>query len=424
MRCAVFFLRGTSVKKWDKNIIVLRSVFGIAYTPKYALTQKPISSIVVKEYGATSFVLQLMADLNDTLQSAFPTCWKEILVTAGMRLLYQSPLKNINFHFHHSYLSVLYPDVSVANKKISSLLRSLGNWREKIIAFFKTHIVGRHNDYMLIDATHLLSYSQHMDIVKVGHTATSGFAPHVNLLFIYSTTLQIPVYYRIVAGNIREVKAFKLTLQESGIKDAVVITDKGFYSENNVAQLEVEQLHFIIPLRRNSELIDYAPLRTKDKRGFHGYFKFNNRYIWYYSYPVRNGVIHCYLDDQLKNGEEHDYLSRIETHPYTYTIDAFHKKQACFGTLALLTNISNAFSEEIYTNYKSRNNIEVMIDAMKNILQADSSYMRDEAALEGWMFITFIALQWYYRIYQLLAEKQLLSKFSPRDLLRVGAKIT
>lgn len=64
-----------------------------------------------------------------------------------------------------------------------------------------------------------------------------------------------------------------------------------------------------------------------------------------------------------------------------------------------------------------------MIDAMKNVLKADSSYMRNQTALEGWMFITFIALQFYYRIYKLLSEKQLLSKFSPQDLLMRLAEI-
>jgi len=64
-----------------------------------------------------------------------------------------------------------------------------------------------------------------------------------------------------------------------------------------------------------------------------------------------------------------------------------------------------------------------MIDAMKNLLKADNSYMRNQTALEGWMFITFIALQWYYRIYKLLSEKQLLSKFSPQDILLHLAEI-
>ncbi len=64
-----------------------------------------------------------------------------------------------------------------------------------------------------------------------------------------------------------------------------------------------------------------------------------------------------------------------------------------------------------------------MLDAMKNILRADSSYMRNQMALEGWMFITFIALQWYYRIYKLLSENQVLANFSPQDLLMHLAEI-
>ena len=391
---------------------------GFIPSPKYTLSQRPqIQSVVVKEYGASHFLWQLMSDITVALQEAFPSLWREILIVSCMRLLYQSPMKNIEFYFRHSYLSELHPDVSMTDKKISSLLRALGNWREKIAAFLKTHIVGRRNNYMLIDATHLLSYSQGMEIAKIGYNNQHEFTPQVNLLFIYSATLKIPVYYRIVPGNIREVKAFKLTLQDSGIKDAVVIADKGFYSEGNVIELEREDLQYIIPLRRSSTLIDYTPIDKPQKQGFQGYFKFHNRYIWYYSYQVNNRIIHCYLDEHLRAREEHDYLTRIETHPETHTIDDFYCKNVRFGTLAILTNLTHASPEEIYTNYKSRNNIEIMIDAMKNVLKADSSYMRNQTALEGWMFITFIALQWYYRIYKLLSEKQLLSKFSPQDLL-------
>ncbi len=226
-----------------------------------------------------------MSDVTVSMQEAFPSLWRKILVVSCMRLLYQSAMKNIDFYFPHSYLSELHPDVSMTDKEISLLLRALGNWREKIAAFLKTPIVGRGNNYMLIDATHLLSYSQGMEIAKIGYNNQHEFTSQVNMLFIYSATVKIPVYYSIVPGNVREVKAFKLTLQDSGIKDAVVIADKGFYSEGNVTELQREGLQYIIPLRR------------------------------------------------------------------------------------------------------------------------------------GWVFITFIALQWYYRIYKLLSEKQLLSKFSPQDLL-------
>ncbi len=37
--------------------------------------------------------------------------------------------------------------------------------------------------------------------------------------------------------------------------------------------------------------------------------------------------------------------------------------------------------------------------------------------MEGWMFVNFIALLLYYKIYGLLVYKDCLSKYSPRDVI-------
>lgn len=384
---------------------------------RYTKYQKPLQSPAVREYGASHFFQQTMSDVSDKIKELFPSYWKEILGLSFIRLLHQSPIKNIDFHLKQSYLSVLYPDLSLNDKKVSSLLSTLGDVREKIVSFFKTYLASNGKDYMLMDATHLFSHSQNLDIAKIGYNNEEEFIPQLNLMFIYSSSLSLPVYYRILPGDIREVKGFKLTLQESGIEDAVLIADKGFYSESNIAQLEEEGLKYIIPLRRNSSLIDYTPLQRADKKGMHGYFKYKNRYIWYYSYEVKDKIVHLYLDENLKMKEQNDYLNRIETHSESYNLDEFHENQSKFGTLSMLTNLTGASAEEVYISYKSRNDIEVMIDTMKNVLKADHSYMRSQSSLEGWMFITFLALQAYYRIYKLLKEKNLLSKYSPQDLL-------
>jgi hypothetical protein len=39
-------------------------------------------------------------------------------------------------------------------------------------------------------------------------------------------------------------------------------------------------------------------------------------------------------------------------------------------------------------NLPLKNNIEIMIDAMKNVLKADNSYTGNQIVLEGWMFIS------------------------------------
>ncbi|MFZ2412373.1 MAG: transposase, partial [Candidatus Methanoperedens sp.] len=49
----------------------------------------------------------------------------------------------------------------------------------------------------------------------------------------------------------------------------------------------------------------------------------------------------------------------------------------------------------IFELLKSRVEIEVTFDTFKNVLNADRSYMRDDSAMEGWMFVNFIALLLY-----------------------------
>jgi hypothetical protein len=43
--------------------------------------------------------------------------------------------------------------------------------------------------------------------------------------------------------------------------------------------------------------------------------------------------------------------------------------------------------------------------------------MRDDQQLEGFLFVSFIALQFYYRIYGKLIEKELLNYYSVPDVI-------
>ena len=382
---------------------------------------KQIDSVLVKEYGASRFIYEYMNDFIKRLRHIFTNHWEQIFICALLRLLYHSPLKNMSYHFNNSYLSTTFGSLSLSAKKLGTLLRDIGYQRSRIVEFCRGFVHG--DDFILIAATHMVSKSTGISIAHHGYNGKREFDPQVNLLFIFSATLQLPVYYRLIRGNIREVKAFKLSLIESGITDAIIIADKGFYSQANIEQLHEEELRYIIPLRRNSTLIDYSVLSERDKKSFAGYFTYHKRYIWYYSHACNGATVYVYLDEQLKNKEEHDYLNRIETHPEACSLDAFYEKQSSFGTMALFSNVEVSNAETIYHHYKSRNTIEVMIDAMKNVSEADRSYMHTIEALEGWLFVNYLALQWYYKIYNMLQKKKLPASYSPNDLLMHLAEI-
>lgn len=394
--------------------------FVISDKERLRKSHREVEKLVVKEFGVTLLISSVLEQYPKLLQKHFPGFWQQIMVLAYGRICYLSPLKNMSLHFQHSYLSELYQNINLSPKEISGLLRQIGSNRTAIISFFNEF--NRAGDSILFDGTDITSCSNQIGINKKGRSKQGTYDRLINLMFVFSLEQKLPVYYRIAPGNIKDVKSFKICLQESGVKDAVIIADKGFYSNSNVAQLIDQGLMFIVPLKRDSTLIDYTIAMNADKKQFDGFFKFHDRVIWHYTLEHGNNRVIVYLDQELKTREEKDYLDRIDSCPEKFTIEKFYQKQAAFGTIAMLTNTGKS-PEKTFASYKSRDAVEQMIDTFKNTIEADRSYMQNEQALEGWMFINYIALHWHYRIYQMLSQNELLSKYSTSDIVKILTEV-
>jgi transposase len=240
------------------------------------------------------------------------------------RLLHQSPLKNMFFHYSHSFLSETFSEVDLSPKRIGLFLKELGYERDKMVSYFREF--KKSEDCILFDGTDIFSASEQMDLPKLAKSKIGTFDTVISIMCVFSIKQQLPVYYRLLPGNIKDVKSFTLCLMESQIKDVIVIIDKGFTSDKNIASLENEKLKYIIPLPGNSRYIDYQKITDGDKRKFDGYFRFENRFIWYYSNVVEGKKVNVYLDEELRNREQRDYLNRIENRVDNFSIEKFHEK--------------------------------------------------------------------------------------------------
>lgn len=389
---------------------------GFKKSVKKSLSEKasqPVNPtrISVREFGFSSFLNQHNSSILHNLSRFFPDFVNTIIYLAYSRLVYNSPLRDIPLHISKSFLSV-NDSFHYTEKFFAQALRDIGKMRNEVSLYLKSFFPP--SDFVLVDMTHIFSASDNIRFSKAGYNSDMIFDRQFNLMYLYSPSLMQPVFFRLFPGNIKEVRGFKLCLQESGLNNSVVIADKGFYSESNIALLIGEELNFIIPLKRNNSFIDYKKL----ERTHLTYFKFNDRYIWVNSYEVGDQTLFLFKDEQLRVQEEKDYLDRVDKLPEEYNIGDFHQKAERFGTIALLTNIKKAQGDFIYTTYKSRNEVEIMFDGMKNVLHADRTYMQNEDALQGWMFINHVALQWYYIIYSMLKEKDLLKRYSVRQFIK------
>ena len=120
-------------------------------------------------------------------------------------------------------------------------------------------------------------------------------------------------------------------------------------------------------------------------------------------------------DDIYHSGRKlASYLKKLKSEKSD--LDAFFERQYQQGTIAVKTNLPYS-EEKIYGLLKNRVDVEQAFDVLKNVLNADRSYMRDNYQLEGWFLINFVALLLYCRVYNTLLEKGMLNNYSPRDVL-------
>ncbi len=380
--------------------------------PKYERVLEGMKGLTVKEFGATQYVVSIAKDIIELLRIYFPDIWKSIFVFSLMRLFYSSPLKNVIHHFRASYISEIYPDASVSLRSLSGIIKEVGAERQRVIGFLRNFLKGR--KYQVIDITQVFFYSENLISAALGYNSHGEYIPQVNLVVVFGLKEREPGFFRIVPGSIRDVSLFKRTLEEAGISAAVIICDKGFYSEENIRFLEDNNLRFIMPLKRNSSLIDYSPLISGRRRDFGGYFLFEKRVIWYSEKVVEGKRLILYFDERLRAEEEKDIVSHIEEG--RIKIGRLYETEHRLGSISVLTNTEHN-ANEVFELLKGRIEIEQAFDTFKNLLNADRTYIRDDEGLNGWMFVNFVSLILYYRIYNELRKARLLKNYSVKDLL-------
>ena len=219
-------------------------------------------------------------------------------------------------------------------------------------------------------------------------------------------------------GSIKDVSAFKVCVEDSGMRGGVAIIDKGFQSVSNIEKLDELGIKFIMSLKRSTKGLDYSIFASRTNEGADGAFLYHKRPIWWKRFEIDGHEVFLYLDEAHRSDESEDYMRRVFNPDMEgYTMENYKAKALLFGTLALMST-SGKDAEHVYLDYKTRGDVEQAIDAFKNIIEADHSYMQDEKSLEAWTFICLLALQWYYDLSDRLKRAELSNRFAPMDMVR------
>ena len=196
----------------------------------------------------------------------------------------------------------------------------------------------------------------------------------------------MPVFLKSIDGSVKDVKSLRKVLDEISFH-GILVLDSGF-SSYDLADIMATDRKFVMPLRRNSDLIDY------DMRLDAG-FMYRDRGILC-GFTNHDGYrIYIFQDQSLMAEESSNFISMISEGKKKQS--EYDHASRMFGKISILSNIRD-HPQSIYMMYKQRDEIEQAIDAVKNEMENDRTYLRDDESVRGYFFISFISLYLYYSI--------------------------
>jgi transposase len=426
--------------KWDPNRGKAKKVSGeyigkvtpegIVPKRKRIAADAPVYAL---EYGATAFISPLAADILCALENCFPDNVAERIFAAAMlRLISHCPFCRLGDRYESSWMSRILPGLALSPASVTGLLNTVGGNRSACAAFMRG-TMGT-SPYYLIDGTKTVSASSGVLRAMPGHSKTKGFPPQINQVYIMAMSGRggAPAFYRNVAGNVPDVSALKLTLEDAGIEDATFIGDTGFASGDNFTLFAESGVDYIVPLKRNTTEVRLGDIAFTDV------FSYHHRTIWAHSEKKDGYRICVFRDEKLRGDEMTDFVERAEKANTTTKSkksfvpgrDALRNvseetalKASGFGTIVVRTSLTDAAPQKIYEAYKFRWEIEQLFDTMRNVCKNDMSYMHNDTGFEAWSFIGHVTLMVACRILALLKEKKMSKEWSLAGVLDHLARI-
>ncbi|MDR1308971.1 MAG: transposase [Deltaproteobacteria bacterium] len=372
------------------------------------------------EFWATYLLYRISGDLVEVLTRHFgEKSAVEIWIAAALRLATRCPFRAVRIKYEKSWISRQFPNIPLSRSNMTNILRRIRNDRAACAAFMRETMTPAPS--MIVDGTRIISWSEGITKAMPGHAHDHCHMPQADKIYVMSSDggYGYPAFYRNVDGNTPDVSAMVLTMEDAGIRKAIVLGDAGFGSDGDYKELSDprKELDHIIPLRRNTSEIKagesndpYGDEYLKTVR-YEDVFTYHGRAIDAHSETKDGYRVLVFRDAKMAAKEKSDFVMRKEKANATartkkdFTIDKLvdipretAKVDWKFGIIPVRTSLLDFTPQRIYETYKIRWQIEELFNIMKNTCEQDTSHIQNNAGFEAWSFITHIMLMMACRV--------------------------
>lgn len=317
--------------------------------------------------------------------------------------------------YETSFLSELYPEVSLSKNTVSAFLNSLGKALSRIVTFMRNRTAAVSIDHhLLVDGTLKSDDSVVNSLSDFSRKARTKGSREISILFAFDLEEMEPVCSKCFPGNMLDATSYQEFIAENKITKGIIVADKGF--PESAAHEQFEQhpdLHYLNPVRRNSKLIerhdmlDFTAILPGYESITYRKEKCSGTDKWLYSYR----------DSYRAAKEEHDWLKRARKDG-TYDLETLRHKQKSFGTIVLECDLDLP-AEIAYKAYDKRWEIEVAMRFYKSACEFDKTRVQDDYSVIGSEFCDFLSTVLTFRLIKAFDKVHLLDTRTYKKLISV-----
>ena len=355
----------------------------------------------------------------------------------------------------------------IPSQRISEVLRNIPESAK--LEFFKRQSKRRlEKEYLAYDTTSVSSYSECIKAVHYGKNKDNDGLAQVNMALVFGEESCLPVYYRVLPGNIADVSTIRKLIKDVDfleISKLKLVMDRGFYSADNINALYKGHHKFLIAVKSNNAFVSGLLKKAKDEMHDYAHYDpgqevyyWGSKQEWPYVQKDRHGniaatekrriYVHIYYNGQraeeekrrfnkslaatqdvIKTGNALTAAQTLLCEKYfivknmpkrgvqiQYKNDAIQKQTEQFGYFILLSNdIKDSISAlEIY---RRKDMVEKAFDNLKERLEMKRTAVHSDQALSGKFFLQFLSLIYISYIHKHMRDNNLYQNYTMQSLL-------
>ena len=363
--------------------------------------RKKRNSVDIKDYGETALYNKVSGDMLEELYQCFdPKTAKQLYVIALMRSADPEIRdRDIKFAYDTSYVSEMYPGVSLSENTISKLLLETGMAYRYIQQFIENRVRRFSGSTLVVDGTLKGCNGTGNSFSEYSRKGRLKGSKDLNLIYAYDINTQEPVAVKPYPGNMLDLTAVDDFVKEYLISTGILVMDKGFYSKEVMEKLrKTDELGFIIPLKQTAKQLDTYHMFEGIVTPLHGY---DEATVFCKKTKVSNDhYLFAFRDPKLAAEQEAGYLE-FTTRKGTFSEEKLLSKQKEFGVIVFESN-RDLSPLEVYLAYSKRWEIEIMFNLYKDIIDLDTVNVHSDYSIYTTELINYLSVILSMRVKKLL----------------------